>query len=197
MKNVNLTINGMMVESTEGVTILRAAKDAGISIPTFCYHEELAPFGACRLCTVEITKNDKKQLVASCVYPVEEGLIVETDSERVVEVRRLILELLLPLAQTGPIMSIARQYGVTASRFPTKETACILCGLCVRYCAEIKKANAVTFVGRGINREVAFVPEIASQVCDNCRECFSICPGGKLARETDGASFPYPAWQSC
>jgi NADH dehydrogenase/NADH:ubiquinone oxidoreductase subunit G len=195
MKTITLDIDGKMVKAREGTTILQAAREERIDIPTFCYHQKLAPYGACRLCTVEITKNNKTRLVASCVYPVEEGLVIKTDSERVKRVRKMILELLLPLAPTGPLKSLAQKYGLTGSRFPAEETGCILCGLCVRYCAEIKEANAITFIDRGINKGVVFLPEIASKVCDGCRECFSLCPGGKLAGETDGAWFPTPVWE--
>ncbi len=195
MKSVKLKIDGNTVEIEEGTTILQAARLAGIDIPTFCYHEKLEPYGACRLCIVEITKNKRQRLVASCVYSAEEGLVVNTKSERVNKIRKMILELLLPLSPTGPLESLARKYGVEKSRFSAKPTACILCGLCVRYCAEIKKANAIGFIGRGTDREVAFLPEVAPSVCGSCRECFPLCPSGKLASESDGVWFPPPIWQ--
>jgi len=195
MESIRLEIDGKTVEAKQGMTILQAAQGAGIDIPTLCYDERLAPYGACRLCTVEITKDSQTRLVASCVYPVEKGLVVKTDSERVRRIRRMILELLLPLAPTGPIESLARKCGLERSRFTAEQTSCVLCGLCVRYCAEIKKANAIGFVGRGINREVAFLPEVALKVCDSCRECFAICPGGKVTLDTDGIRFPIPVWE--
>jgi len=194
MKSIRLEINGKTVEAEGGMTILQAARKAGIDIPTLCYDERLAPYGACRLCTVEITKDSRTRLVASCVYPVEEGLIVKTDTERVKKIRRLILELLLPLAPTGPLESLARKYGLEKSRFTAEQTDCVLCGLCVRYCAEIKKANAIGFVGRGIDRDVAFLPEVAPTVCNSCRECFGLCPGGKVVLESD-IQLPPPVWQ--
>ena len=196
MKSIKLEINGKAVETKEGMTILQAARGAGIDIPTLCYDERLAPYGACRLCTVEIIKNNRTRLVASCVYPVEEGLVVNTNSERVRKARKMILELLLPLAPAGPIESLAKEYGLKGSRFTADKTSCILCGLCVRYCAEIKKANAIGFIGRGIDREVAFLPEVAPKVCDSCRECFDLCPGGKLLLDTDGVRFRVPVWHS-
>jgi len=190
MKDIKLEIDGKIVESEEGTTILKAAQKAGIDIPTLCYHEQLSPYGACRLCSVEITKNDRPKLVASCVYQVEEGLVVKTESERLRKIRKMVLELLLPLAPTGPLESLARKYGLKRSRFSAEKTSCVLCGLCVRYCAEIKKANAIGFIGRGVDRQVAFLPEVATKVCDSCRECFAICPGGKVVLETDGIWFP-------
>ncbi|MEE8470173.1 MAG: 2Fe-2S iron-sulfur cluster-binding protein [Dehalococcoidia bacterium] len=188
MKKVRLNIDGKDVEAGEGMSILEAARDSGVHIPTLCYHEKLAPYGACRLCTVEISKNGRDRLVTSCVYNVEEGLVVRTNSPKVARIRKMLLELMLASA---PVLSeLAAQYGVKGRRFESEVTQCILCGLCVRYCAEVKGANAITFVERGVNRRVAFIDEVVSTgVCMDCRECFSLCPTGKIPRETDGASF--------
>jgi len=183
MKSVTLSIDGKEVKAKEGMTILEAAKQAGIEIPTLCYHEGLEPYGACRVCSVEIERKGKTQIVASCCYPAEEGLKVKTNSDKITKIRKIIIELLLPLSPTGPILGLAQKYGVEKSRFPSKRTDCILCGLCVRYCAEIKGENAVTFVGRGANKKIALVPEKAG-VCAICRGCYNLCPGGKIVDET-------------
>lgn len=189
VKKVTLTINDREVRAEGGVTILEAARDAGIHIPTLCYHEKLAPYGACRLCTVEISRNGRTRLVTACVYPAEDGLVVKTDSQRVIRIRKMLLELMLASSPAKTIQDLAHQYGVAKPRFEAEKTKCILCGLCVRYCNEIKKANAIGFVGRGTERRVVFYPEIASTVCASCRECFSLCPTGKLPSETDGVCF--------
>lgn len=189
-KGITLTIDGQQVKAKEGMTILEAARGAGIYIPTLCYHERLGPYGACRICMVEISKARKKRLVTSCVYPVEDGLNVKTDTPQLRKLRKRLLELMLassPNAKT--LKDMASQYGIKRSAFDAEKTNCILCGLCVRYCNEIKKANAIGFVGRGTERRVVFFPEIASTVCASCRECFSLCPTGKLPSETDGVSF--------
>ncbi len=188
-QKVSLTVNDREIKAKEGMTILDAARDAGIYIPTLCYHEKLAPYGACRICTVEVSKGKKNRLVTSCVYPVEEGLVVNTDSPRVIKLRKMLLELMLASSATKTIQDLARQYAVTQPRFEAKKTNCILCGLYVRYCNEIKKANAIGFVGRGTERRVVFYPQIATTVCASCRECFSLCPTGKLPSETDGVCF--------
>ncbi len=189
VKKVTLTINDREVRAEGGVTILEAARDAGIHIPTLCYHEKLAPYGACRLCTVEISRNGRTRLVTACVYPAEDGLVVKTDSQRVIRIRKMLLELMLASSPAKTIQDLAQQHGVAKPRFEAEKTKCILCGLCVRYCNEIKKANAIGFVGRGTERRVVFYPEIASTVCASCRECFSLCPTGKLPSETDGVCF--------
>ncbi|MCK4362300.1 MAG: (2Fe-2S)-binding protein [Dehalococcoidia bacterium] len=189
VEKVTLTINDREVRVKEGMTILEAARDAGIHIPTLCYHEKLAPYGACRLCTVEISLNGRTRLVTACIYPVENGLVVKTDSQRVIRIRKMLLELMLASSPAKTIQDLAQQHGVAKPRFEAEKTNCILCGLCVRYCNEIKKANAIGFVGRGTERRVVFYPEIASTVCASCRECFSLCPTGKLPSETDGVCF--------
>jgi NADH dehydrogenase/NADH:ubiquinone oxidoreductase subunit G len=172
MAQVKLEINGKSVEAPQGATILQAAKSAGIQIPTLCDDDRLEPYGACRMCMVEIQKRGRTRLVASCLYPVEEGLSVQTESEKVQRIRKMIIELLWPAGQ-----KYARQYGVTRSRFSTGMVDCSLCGLCVRYCAEVKKANALYFKGRGIDRKPALV-EGSPAPCNGCEECFSLCTGG-------------------
>jgi bidirectional [NiFe] hydrogenase diaphorase subunit len=188
MKTVKLTIDGKEVEAEEGKTILEAAKSAGIIIPTLCYNEKLVPYGGCRFCTVEISKGGRSRLVVSCVYNVEDVLVVKTATPKVIKIRKMLLELMLASA---PVLSeLAKQYGIEKPRFQSEVTQCILCGQCVRYCAEVKKANALTFVGRGVNRRVAFVDEVVNKgVCMDCRQCYGLCPTGKIPRETDGAYF--------
>ena len=190
MKTVTLEIDGKEVKAKEGMTLLEAAKELEIEIPTLCYHEKLAPYGACRLCSVEIIRGKRSRIVASCVYLVEEGLIVKTNSPRVIKIRRMLIELMLPIAPGAKVVEdLAAQYGVDGTRFEAEPSLCVLCGLCVRYCAEVKKANAIGFAGRGLFRQVVFIPEIASKTCMSCRECFSLCPTAKIPRETDGVCF--------
>lgn len=188
MKIVTLNIDGKDVQAEEGKTILEAARAAGIHIPTLCYSEKLAPYGACRLCSVEISRNGKSKLVVSCVYQVEDGLVVKTTTPRVIKTRKMLLELML---SSAPVLKeLAKEYGIDKPRFKSAVTQCILCGQCVRYCAEVKGAHALTFVGRGVDRRVAFVDEVVGKgVCMDCRQCYGLCPTGKIPRETDGAYF--------
>jgi bidirectional [NiFe] hydrogenase diaphorase subunit len=177
MSEILLQIDGKEVQAEEGMTLLEAARSAGISIPTLCYHEKLEPFGGCRLCLVELESRGGIRLVVSCVYPVEKGLVVRTRSEKVDRIRKMILQLLLAHAPDAfDLQDLAREYGADKDRFEKEASFCIHCGLCVRYCAEVKKKNAVGFVDRGIRKEISFVPEIASKECWNCKECFPLCP---------------------
>jgi NADH dehydrogenase/NADH:ubiquinone oxidoreductase subunit G len=172
MGQVTLEINGKSVEAAQGITILQAAKSAGVEIPTLCDDGRLEPYGACRMCMVEIEKKGRTRLVASCLYPVEEGLSVQTESAKVTKIRKMLVELLWPAGQ-----QYAKKYGVTRSRFATGMADCSLCGLCVRYCAEVKKSNALYFKGRGIDRKPALV-DGPHATCSSCGECFSLCSGG-------------------
>ncbi len=182
MKTVSLVIDGKNVEANEDMKLLQAASSVGIDIPHLCHDDTLKPYGGCRLCIVEIEKNDRKKLVTSCCYPVEEGLVVHTKTDRIIEIRKMLIELLLAISPSGAHATLAKEYGVYKTRFRTEESQeapCDLCGLCVRYCSEIKKNNAVCFVGRGIHRSVALVPGV-SDICSSCRECFTVCDAGKM-----------------
>ena len=197
MSEVTLTINKTPVKAEEGTTILEAAQSVGIDIPTLCYHENLAPRGACRLCTVEITKGKRTRLVTACVYPVEEGLIVETETDDVVRIRKMLLELMLASSPgVKTLQDYARRYDISKTRFPVEPEFCILCGLCVRYCNEIKGKNAIGFVGRGANRQVMFFPDIAATECPKCGECFSLCPTGVLPSNYALAKLPHFSYEN-
>ncbi len=181
MSDIRLQIDGKEIATKEGTTVLQAARSAGISIPTLCYHEKLAPYGGCRICIVEATAKGSKRLVVSCVHPVEEGLIVQTRSEKVDRIRKTILELLMAHAPESPeLQNLAEEYGADRDRFEKDVSFCIHCGLCVRYCAEVVKKNAVGFIDRGIRKEISFIPEIAAKECNNCKQCFPLCPTSYL-----------------
>ena len=192
MSEVTLTIDKQKVTAEEGTTILEAARSVGIDIPTLCYHEKLAPRGACRLCMVEITKGKRTRLVTSCVYLVEEGLKVATESPPVVRIRKMLLELMLASAPgVKALQDYARRYGITRTRFDVEPNFCILCGLCVRYCNEIKGKNAIGFISRGTKRQVMFFPDIATEECPKCGECFPLCPTGVLPSNYALARLPH------
>ena len=177
MSEILLQIDGNEVRATEGMTVLEAAQSAGISIPTLCHHEKLEPFGGCRICIVEVEVRGWTRLVVACVYPVEQDLSVRTRSEKIDRIRKMILELLLAHAPDSPqLQDLAQEYGANKDRFEKDPSFCIHCGLCVRYCAEVKKKNAVGFVDRGIRKEISFIPELAAKECWNCKECFPLCP---------------------
>ena len=174
---VILTIDDKEVQAEEGMTILEAARRASIDIPTLCYHEKLKPYTACRICIVEVEAKGRVELDTACSHPVQGGLVVRTRSNRIDKIRKVLLELMLAHApDSTELQDLAREYGADKARFEKESSFCILCGLCVRYCAEVKKKNAIGFVDRGTRREIIFIPEIASKECWNCKECFPLCP---------------------
>jgi len=197
MSEIQLEIDGKEVKATEGMTVLEAAQSAGIFIPTLCHHEKLEPFGGCRVCIVEVEVNGWTKLVVSCVYPVEENIIVRTRSEKVDRIRKTIIELLMAHAPDSPqLQDLAQEYGADRDRFEKDASFCIHCGLCVRYCAEVAKKNAIGFVGRGINKEISFIPEIAAKECNDCKECFPLCPTSYLQAAfvlVEALAFPSPS----
>ncbi len=194
MSEILLQIDGKEVKAAEGMTVLEAAQSVDIFIPTLCHHEKLEPYGACRICTVEAEVRGWTKVVAACLYPVEQDLIVRTRSEKVDKIRKMILEFLLAHAPYSPqLQDLAQEYGADKDRFEKESSFCILCGLCVRYCAEVKKKNAVGFINNGARREIAFIPEIASKDCNSCKECFPLCPTSYLQAAfvlTQSLAFP-------
>jgi len=179
-KKISIVIDGKKVQVDKGNTLMQAAKKMGIHIPALCYHEKLKPYGACRLCIVEIERKGRSKIVASCAFTAEEGLIVHTESPKVEQIRKNLVELYMALFPFNPeIKRLAKKYGLVTTRYKKEYNYCILCGLCVRYCEEVKKNNAVGFIGRGINKRVAFIPESAYfKKCKDCMECMDICPTG-------------------
>ena len=179
--SIRMQIDGKSVAATEGMTILEAAQEAAIKIPTLCHHEKLEPFGGCRLCLVEIESGGWSKLVVSCVYQAEDGLNVKTRSEKIDKIRKTLLELLLAHApESEQLREMAEEYGADRNRFESEPSFCVHCGLCVRYCAEVKQKHAIGFIDRGIRKEICFLPEIASVECDACKECFPLCPTSYL-----------------
>ena len=181
MSDITIKIDGREITAKEGMTVLEAARSAGVSIPTLCHDERLAPYGGCRLCIVEAELAGSKKLVVSCVHPVEENQVVRTRSEKVDRIRKTLIELLMAHApDSPPLQELAEEYGADRNRFEREVAFCVHCGLCVRYCAEVKKKNAVGFIDRGIRKEISFIPEVASRECNDCKECFPLCPTSYL-----------------
>ena len=182
---VTMTINGKRVQAQEGEMLLAVLRRLQIEVPALCHHEAVEPFGACRLCTVEITKkswNGWKNHVTSCLYPVEEGLIVQTHSSEVVEIRRNILDLLLASSPySRVIQELAAEYGVDSCSFEVDPEGddCILCGLCTRVCDALGM-KAITTVDRGKKKIIDTPFSKASADCIGCTICAQVCPTGHI-----------------
>jgi len=209
MKKVSLTIDGKKIGVDEGTTILQAAGTAGIDIPNLCYDPRLKPTGSCRLCVVQI--DGINGLTTSCNTAVAEGMVVCTENEQIADVRKTILELMLSEHNAActtcdkqgncKLQDYAYRYQADENRFARtrQETArdnytstsqaiaynpdrCIRCGLCIRYCQEVQKADALTFAGPAEQMEVssAFGIELHKSSCVLCGGCVEICPTGAM-----------------
>ncbi|WP_455369489.1 2Fe-2S iron-sulfur cluster-binding protein [[Eubacterium] cellulosolvens] len=196
MKNLTLKIDGKEVEAEEDMTILEAAEKLGIQIPTLCHHKNLEPYGACRICSVEIEAKGKTKIVASCCYLVKNGLNVTTRSTKIEKIRKTILELAAVTAgedARGEMRKLASEYNadlsLLRSKTPIVSTKCILCGLCVRRCSEATWDSVIGFIGRGTKRQITLYPEKAS-ICAICDYCHDVCPTGKIT--STGPDPPFP-----
>jgi len=195
---MRLTLDGQVIETEPGRTILEVAREHATRIPTLCYHEALEPFAACRLCVVEVETSRGWQLVTACAYPCSDSLVVRTNSDAVLRSRRITVELLMASAWHVPIIrQLAEELGVGEPRFKTERNDCILCGLCVRACVEIVGVGAISVINRGIEKKVSPPFRVASNVCVECGTCVLVCPTGAitLADITDGAQ-TFHRWES-
>ena len=185
---VTLTVDGREIQAEEGTMVRTAAMENNIYIPGLCDEEAVAPYGACRLCMVEITTaGGRERLVTSCLYPVEEGLVVRTNSERIIRNRRMLIELLLARCPDSDVIrDMAKDLGVEASRFsPQKDNhKCILCALCTRVCREVVGVSAISLANRGVARHIStpFNQDFA-EACIGCGSCAYICPTGAIILE--------------
>ena len=178
---ITFRMNGLEVSAEEGWTILEAAKFYGLEIPTLCYYEGLSPYGGCRMCVVEIGEGERAKLVSSCTYPVEPGMVVRTDSKRVVAARKMMIELMVSVAPGSKVLQdLASQFGVTEVRFPPRHDECILCGRCVRICAEQMDARAIGFQQRGYKKKISTPFDMRSEVCRLCGACMYVCPACQM-----------------
>jgi len=206
---VKITINNKEIETEKGKTILDAAREAGIDIPTLCYIDGLVPSGACRMCLVEVEGFPK--LVTSCSTEAQEGMKVKTHSPRVIEARKTIIELLLAnhpddclycdMNGNCDLQKLAQEYGIRERVYAAKKNSyeldlsspsivrdqskCILCGKCVRVCEEIQNVSAIDFANRGASTVVApeFKDALGCSTCINCGQCTIVCPTGALTEK--------------
>ncbi len=193
-QKTKITVDGKPFEADKGATVLEALKAMGVHVPTLCHHPSLKPSGACRLCVVEITHPDWKGwsgLVTSCLYPAEAGLVVSTQSRRVKETRRTLLELYLAnCPDAEEVRRIALSEGVDDSPFPRKDGAdlCVLCGLCTQVCQELGPA-AIAPLGRGTDKKVGPRPDLTGEDCTGCGACAHVCPTGEIQMERKDGKF--------
>lgn len=207
-KEISLTLNGIKVKGHSGMTILELTRENKIEIPTLCYSDELSPIGACRVCVVEV--EGAKNLVGSCHTPIQEGMVIETHSPKVLEVRRIIVELLLSShsgnclvcsgANTCELRKLAADLGVGISRFRSKKrfydleedcawmfrdmSKCIQCLRCIRACGELAKKRLLSLGYRGFTNKVVAGLDVVltDEECKLCDYCVKVCPVGAIIK---------------
>lgn len=183
---VDITIDGNKVQAREGSSVLENIRNLRIDMPTLCYHQELAPFGACRLCTVEIRANGKGRLTTACDCPVKPGLEIVTASEQAQEARKFAAALLAyKYPDTAAVREIAQKLGVAVAPAAAEANDCILCGLCTRTCRDIVGVSALKFQDRGPGRNVENPKiEFIAANCIGCGSCAYVCPTGFVRMES-------------
>jgi bidirectional [NiFe] hydrogenase diaphorase subunit len=198
-RSVSFMINEQPVKAEESWTVLETAREYGIHIPTLCFHESVEPSGGCRLCVVEAVEGNWSKVVISCMYPVKESIQILTDTDRVKNVRRWVLEMLLAECPASKeIQALAAEYGVKTSRFKIKNPneQCMLCGLCMRVCKEVVGVSAITTVGRGVHKFIGTPFGKPSEACVACGSCVTICPTGAMQARLDAVRGPVNAPKS-
>ena len=199
MALVKTVIDGKEIQVERDRWALDVAREMGISIPTLCHHPALEPYGACRLCVVEVTKGKWIWLTTSCDLPIREGISIRTDTPEVIKSRKITMELFLARAPEAEcIQAIAKELGVEKPRFSLRVDLgkCILCGLCVRVCNELIGASALSFSKRGVERKVSTPFDAASDTCIGCNACVAVCPTGHILTVDKGAVRRMETWKT-
>ena len=214
METINITINGMAVEAPKGSTILQAAKGAGIDIPTLCYLKEINEIGACRICMVEADEGRGARLVASCVYPITEGMKVYTNTPKVIDYRKKTLQLILSdhdkkclsCVRSGKceLQKLCHDFGVDdenkyagiANEFEIDDSAahmvrdnnkCINCRRCIAACEKTQGIGVIGANNRGFITEISspFGMGLGETACVCCGQCIAVCPTGAIYEKSD------------
>lgn len=195
---VKVTIDGIETQVKKDTSILDAASSLGIKIPSFCHQESVTPYGACRICIVEVDEGNRSRVVPSCVYPIRKPVTVRTDTDKVKRERKMLVQLELARCSTDShVLHMAADLGVEGPhpRMTTRNEDCILCGLCVRVCSEVVGADAISFEGRGVHRKVVAPFDMENPDCIACGACAFVCPTGCIQFIEEDGRRKLPRWK--
>ncbi len=203
-KMLNIEIDDMPTQVPQGSVVLDAAKKLGIHIPTLCHHEAVELQASCRICIVEMQVSKRGRTYtwvdAACAYPVEEGLKIRTNSEKIIRERKLILELLLSRAPKSKLLNqMAEKYGISQKRFVSYdkgESNCILCGLCTRVCSGPIGVGGIGTAFRGIHKKIVTPYKVTAEVCIGCSTCANVCPTDAIEPKGDAENMHMEIWDS-
>lgn len=180
-----ITIDGLKCAAQKGEYVLQIARRNNIHIPTLCHSESLPGQANCRLCIVEVIERGRSKVVTSCIFPVNEGMEIQTNSEKIIKMRKTIIMLLSArVPESEEIKKLCKEYDVLdSSRFIKEpDEKCILCGLCVRACEEVG-TGAISTINRGITKRVSTPYDEPSKVCIGCGACAYVCPTSAIKIE--------------
>ncbi len=199
MSKIKILIDGKQVEADAGERLIDVCRRAHVFVPTLCDNDDLKPYGSCRMCLVECEADGKTRMVASCTFPVTEGLKIHTDTDRVKKHRKMVAAWTLARASKTPeIIELAKKVGLNPdeNRFSKREEDCILCGMCVRACSEVVGANAISFVQRGPERKVSSPFDDEACDCIGCGSCAYVCPTNYIEVTEDEDTREFPQWKA-
>jgi len=180
---INFILDGNTVQGEEGEYVLQVAERYGVEIPTLCNHPALEPAGMCRLCTVLVSEGSWSKFVTACNYPIWEGMEIQTDTEAIHQIRKLIVELLYARCPDVKLLKgLAEKYDIAEPRFSKEDDTCILCGLCTRICERMGN-SAINLTGRGTEMQVDTPFHVKTEACLSCGACVTVCPTGHITYE--------------